>query len=61
MGAVEEGGEVDPHIKRNMKKREAPLEDEDPRLLPSGNPRLPELNSTPVNVSVNGAREWGDT
>lgn len=36
MGAVEEGVEVDAHIKRNMKKREAPLGSEDPRLLTSG-------------------------
>ncbi|CAM6084733.1 unnamed protein product [Calypogeia fissa] len=63
MGAVEEGGEVDPHIKRNMKKREAPVEDEDSRLLLSGfQPPLDvhftreELNSH-ANASLNHSAE----
>lgn len=56
MGAVEERVDVDPHIKRNMKKRDAPLDNEDSRLLSSGNGQanfeLKAENSTPVNAST---------
>jgi len=42
IGEVEEDGPVDPHIKRSMKKRDAPVEDEEPAMLPSGNGSAPE-------------------
>lgn len=35
IGRVSEGVKVDPNIKRNMKKREAPLQSDEPKLLPS--------------------------
>jgi len=41
IGEVEEGP-VDPHIKRSMKKRDAPLEDEELVMLPPGNGIAPE-------------------
>lgn len=64
MGAVEEGVEVDPHIKRNMKKREAPPDDDESRLLLSGLPQpldvhhfsKEELNAR-ANASVNHSVE----
>lgn len=63
MGAVQEGVDVDPHIKRNMKKREAPLDNEDSRLLLSGfqapldvHFSREELNSH-ANASVNHTAE----
>lgn len=37
IGEVEESGPVDSHIKRNMKKRDAAVEDEEVAMLPSGN------------------------
>ncbi|XP_024360872.1 uncharacterized protein [Physcomitrium patens] len=42
IGEVEESAEVDPYIKRNMKKRDAPLEGDDLRMLPSGNGSAPK-------------------
>lgn len=36
IGEVDESGDVDPHIKRNMKKRDAPFKDDESRMLPSG-------------------------
>lgn len=43
IGAVEESGAVDPHIKRNMKKRDALHEEDDLKMLPSGNGSAPRL------------------
>lgn len=43
IGAVEESGAVDPHIKRNMKKRDALHEEDDLKTLPSGNGSAPRL------------------
>ena len=43
IGAIEESGAVDPHIKRNMKKRDALHEEEDIKNLPSGNGSAPKL------------------
>ncbi|KAH8939438.1 hypothetical protein BDL97_15G037300 [Sphagnum fallax] len=61
MGAVEENVEVDPHIKRNMKKREVPLESDEPKLLLAGNEQpidFKNKNSLAVNASANNsARE----
>ncbi len=60
MGAVEENVEVDPHIKRKMKKSEEPVESGEPRLLLAGRDQLIDLknNSLAVNASANGgARE----
>ncbi|CAM6064941.1 unnamed protein product [Sphagnum tenellum] len=60
MGAVEENVEVDPHIKRKMKKSEVPVESGEPRLLLAGKDQLIDFknNSLAVNASVNGgARE----
>ena len=53
IGAVEESGAVDPHIKRNMKKRDALHEEEDLRTLPSGNGSVPKL----LIASAEGSRE----
>ncbi len=58
MGAVEENVEVDPHIKRNMKKREVPLESDEPKLLLAGNEQpidFKNKNSLPVNASANNS------
>ncbi len=60
MGAVEENVEVDPHIKRKMKKSEVPVESGEPRLLLAGKDQLIDFknNSSAVNASTNGgARE----
>jgi hypothetical protein len=61
MGAVEENVEVDPHIKRNMKKREVPLESDEPKLLLAGNEQpidFKNKNSLPVSATANNsARE----
>jgi acetyl-CoA carboxylase carboxyl transferase subunit alpha len=43
IGAIDESGAVDPHIKRNMKKRDALHEDDELRMLPSGNGSAPKL------------------
>jgi hypothetical protein len=63
MGSVNEGDDVDPHIKRNMKKREVAPDTEDSRMLPSGFPQVDvhnisskELNSH-ANASVNHSVE----
>lgn len=64
MGAVEEGLEVDPHIKRNMKKRESPSESDDSRLLLSGLPQPLDVHhftkeevNPHANASVNHSVE----
>lgn len=44
IGAIDESGAVDPHIKRNMKKRDALHEDDELRMLPSGNGSAPKLS-----------------
>ncbi|KAL2609090.1 hypothetical protein R1flu_027663 [Riccia fluitans] len=61
MGAVEEGLEVDAHIKRNMKKREVPLDVEDPRLLTSGLQQQSldvklSVEDTPSHVNASATR-----
>lgn len=43
IGAIDESGAVDPHIKRSMKKRDALHEDDELRMLPSGNGSPPKL------------------
>ncbi|KAJ7523171.1 hypothetical protein O6H91_18G040200 [Diphasiastrum complanatum] len=58
MGSVEEGVEIDPLIKRNMKKREAPLEDENNDLSQNGlqqheDSKLTDENPAPINASIN--------
>lgn len=37
IGEVEEGGQVDPHIKRSMKKRDAPQAEGEMLTLPPAN------------------------
>lgn len=57
IGDVDESGEVDPHIKRNMKKRDAPLEDNELRSLPSGNGSAPKPLMASSNATSDGSRE----
>ena len=53
IGEVEEGAPVDPHIKRSMKKRDAPLEEGELAMLPPANGSAPE----PVILSSEASRE----
>lgn len=53
IGAIDESGAVDPHIKRNMKKRDALHEADEIRMLPSGNGSAPKL----LIVTGEGSRD----
>ncbi|KAJ7570357.1 hypothetical protein O6H91_01G116800 [Diphasiastrum complanatum] len=63
LGSFEEATDLDPHIKRNMKKREAPLEDDELRLLPIGvkqqfmDAKLTTETATPVRASSRNVLE----
>jgi acetyl-CoA carboxylase carboxyl transferase subunit alpha len=53
IGEVDESGPVDPHIKRSMKKQDAPLEEGELLMLPPVNGSAPE----PLIVTSEASRD----